>query len=109
MAELPPFPHYTSVEKILKSVANFPGEHVEEVFQEFAIMPLISSVILDQMLGLLFNMFEDIRDVFVPARRGQTPHGEAPKPWCKPPIGQDNRHVTNLKSLMIFGPKRRGS
>ena len=57
------FSYCTSTQEILRSVANLPGEPVEEVFQSIARMPQISSVVLDRMAKLLSHMFEDSRDV----------------------------------------------
>lgn len=50
MAELPSLPHNISAQEILRSVANLPNEHVEEVFQEISRMPQIFSVVLDSMI-----------------------------------------------------------
>ena len=54
MARIPSFPHYTSIQEILRSIANLPGEHVEEVFQGIARMLQVSSVLLDLMVGTSF-------------------------------------------------------
>jgi hypothetical protein len=79
MTEIPSFPYHTFAQEILRSIANLSDEHVEEVFQGIARMPQISSVVLDRMVGLLSDIFEDSMDVLLPCRGGQTPNREAPK------------------------------
>ena len=51
------FPCYTSAQEILRSIANFLDECVEEVFQGIARIAPISSVILDRMAGLLSDIY----------------------------------------------------
>ena len=85
MAGIPTFPHDTSTEEILRSIANLPGEHVEEVFQGIARMPQISSVVLDRMAGPLSDKFEDSRDILLPSRGGRAPDRKASKSQFEPP------------------------
>ena len=85
MAGIPTFMHDNSTKEILRSIANLPGEHVEEVFQGVARMPQISSVVLDRMAGLLFDMFEESRDVLLPSRGGRAPDRKASKSLFEPP------------------------
>ena len=47
MAQIPPLSPSSFVNVILRFIANLLGKHVEEVFQEIARMPQISSVVLD--------------------------------------------------------------
>jgi hypothetical protein len=74
MAGMPAFPRHISSQEILRSIANLPEEHVEEVFQDIARMLAISSVVLDRMSCLLSDMFEDFRDVIFPSRGGRVPN-----------------------------------
>ena len=53
MARIPPFPRCTLAQQILRSIANLPDKHVEEVFQGIARMPQISSVVLDRMTNIV--------------------------------------------------------
>ena len=83
MTRKPPFPWYTSAQEILKFIANFPDEHVEEVFQGTTKMPQISSVVLDRMEGLLSDMFEDSKDVLF-LSRGGAPNRKVSTSQCEP-------------------------
>ena len=74
MAEIPSLSHGTYVQEILRSIVNLLGEHVEEVFQRIAIMPQISSFVLECMEGLL----SDSRDVFFRIGDGKHPIGRLP-------------------------------
>ena len=95
MAGKPSFPRYTSTQEILRSIANLPDEHVEEVFQGTSRMPQISSVVLDRMAGLLSDMFEDSRDVLHPSRGGRAPNRKAStSQYEPPPIGRVTRSIT---------------
>jgi hypothetical protein len=73
MVGIPSFVHYTSTQEILKFIANLSGAHVEEVFQGIARMPQISSVVLDRILGLSSDMFEDFRDALLLSREDKPP------------------------------------
>ena len=95
MAGKPSFQRYTSTQEILRSIANLPDEHVEEVFQGTARMPQISSVVLDHMAGLLSDMFEDSRDVLLPSRGGRAPNRKAStSQYEPPPRGRVTRSIT---------------
>ena len=65
-------PHTTSVEKIMRLVANLPDDRVEEVFQGVGRMPQITSSVLNRMANVMSDMFEESREVPVPSTRRST-------------------------------------
>ena len=69
MGETPTLPPPSSIHAILRSIANLSDLDVKEVFQGMAIMPQISSALLNRMSGLLSDMYEDSRDVPTPLKR----------------------------------------
>ena len=98
MAKILSFPHYTSAQEILRSIANLSGEHMKEVFQGIARMPQTSSVVLDRMAGLLSDMFKDSRDVLLPSRGGRAPNRKASKLQCKHPArGRVTRSIAKAR------------
>ena len=65
-------PRTTSVEKILRLVANLPDDRVAEVFQGVGRMPQITSCVLSRMANLMSDMFEETRVAPVPSTRRST-------------------------------------
>ena len=83
MARIHPLSSSSFVHVILWSIANLQGKHVKEVFQGIARMLQISSVLLDWMSMLLFDMLEDSKNVPVLDKRRWTPHSGHSKPGCE--------------------------
>jgi hypothetical protein len=78
MVELPSISHYTFAQEILRSIAKLAGTYVKEVFQSIARMLQISSVVLDRMVGLLSDMFEDSKTFFFRIKEDEPPIARLP-------------------------------
>ena len=84
MPQIPPLSLSSFVHVILRTVANLLDEHVEEVFRGIARMPQISSVVLDWMSILLFDIFEDSKNVSILGKKRWIPHSDRSKLCCGP-------------------------
>ena len=99
MGETPTVPPPSSVHAILRSIANLSNLDVKEVFQGVAIMPQISSALLNRMFGLLSDMYEDSRDVPTPLKRTSVWHSTRSKAQVgQPSIWHVTRSTAKLRN-----------
>lgn len=68
----------TSVEKIMRLVANLPDNCVEEVFQGIGRMPQITSVALHQMANVLTDIFQESKEAVSPQRTSKKDASKQP-------------------------------
>lgn len=65
-------PYTTSVEKIMRLVANLPKDHVEEVFEGVGRMPQITLPVLNRMAKVMSDIFEESREATIVGTRRST-------------------------------------
>lgn len=86
-------PYTTSVDKIMRMVANLPDDRVEEVFQGVGRMPQITSHVLNHMAKVMSDIFEKSREAPIPGRRRSTRHSAR----STQPTKRATRSSTKLK------------